>query len=112
MRRRTFLFTASAALARGAPATTTTVLYGDRAVTLDKIRPNATELWVRAADLPRINGFELKPQGACRDDICIPIAKEMKNRNWFNLTAFARKTGQPLVADAGVWSFGEIPALT
>ena len=98
---------------KAAAATTTTVLYGDRSVTLDKIRPNATgsDLWVRAADLPRINDFTLKPQGACREDVCIPIPKDLKSGEWFNLTGFARRTGEVVVSDTGVWSFGEIPVM-
>jgi hypothetical protein len=118
MDRRHFLgLTSGAALgvftSKAAAATTTTVLYGDRAVTLDKIRPNApgSDLWVRAADLPRINDFTLKPQGACRQDVCIPVPKELKNGEWFNLTGFARRTGEAVVSDTNVWSFGEIPVM-
>jgi len=100
---------------KAAAATTTTVLYGDRTVTLDKIRPVSpgkapgSDLWVRAADLPRINDFTVKPQGACREDVCIPISKELKSGEWFNLTGFARRTGESFVSDTNVWSFGEIP---
>jgi hypothetical protein len=110
MNRRDFLFASSAALASAAP-TTTTVLYADRAVPLEKIRPDPKDLWVRAADLPRINEFEVKPQGACRADLCVPLAKNLKSGEWFNLTGFARRIRQAYVADTGVWSFGEIPVL-
>ena len=61
--------------------------------------------------LSHINGFEVKPQGACRADVCIPITKTMLRGDYFDLTAFARKIGQAVVADGGVWSFGEIQAL-
>ena len=113
MKRREFLLVStSAAAAFAAPSTATaTVLYNDHAVKLDKTRPDASDLWVRAADLPRINEFELKPQGACRADMCIPISKNLKAGEWFNLTGFARKLGETVVADSGVWSFGEIPAV-
>jgi len=86
-------------------------LYGDQAVNLDKIRSDPKELWVRAGDLPRINQFEVKPQGACRADICIPLSKDLKSGEWFNLTGFARRVRQAYVSDSGVWSFGEIPAV-
>ena len=82
---------------------------------LDRTRPDrAKDLWVRKADLPRVNEFEVKPQGACRNDVCIPIPKTMVQGEWFNLTAFARKLGQAYVADSTsrAWSFGEIPVLT
>ena len=111
MRRREFLLASGAAAAAFAAPAPTTVLYGDRATTLDRVRPDPHDLWVRAADLPRINDFELKPQGACRADLCIPIAKELKSGEWFNLTGFARRIKQAYVADAGAWSFGEIPVV-
>ncbi len=94
-----------------------TVLYDGRTTTLERIARNpsgaANALWIQKTDLPRINGFELKPQGACRADICIPIPKTMVRGAYFDLTAFARKAGQTVVADpaAGVWSFGEIPVV-
>ena len=127
MQRREFLKIVSAAsLAPGAmdaragaaPASpAATVLYDDRSVALDRVGPASTRtrgaLWIRKRDLPRVNGFELKPQGACRADLCIPIPKDMVRGDYFDLTAFAKKAGQPVVAepDARVWSFGEMQAL-
>ena len=66
---------------------------------------------MRAADLPKINEFELKPQGACRADVCIPINKQWRQGDYFQLTAFAKKIGESVVSDSGVWSFGEIPVV-
>ena len=94
-----------------------TVLYDDRSVALEHVgvdpARDADALWIRKRDLARINGFTLKPQGACRADLCIPIPKAMLHGGYFNLTAFAKKAGQPVVAepDARVWSFGEMQAL-
>ena len=99
------------------PSPNATVLYDDRAVSLDRIAADpshdAVTLWIRKRDLPRVNGFELKPQGACRADLCIPIPKTMTRGEYFNLTAFASKAGQMVVAEPGarVWSFGEMQAL-
>jgi hypothetical protein len=110
MNRRAFLLTSyAAALASAAPDTRATILYGDTSTPLDRIRPDAKDLWVRTADLPRINQFEVKPQGACRADVCIPLPKELKSGEWFNLTGFARRVHQSYLADSGVWSFAEIP---
>jgi len=103
--------------ARAASAPKATVLYDDEAVTLRAIGRDPKQvkdaLWIRKRDLPDINEFEVKPQGACRADLCIPIPKEMLRGDYFNLTAFAKKIGQTVVADADtqVWSFGEIQAL-
>ncbi len=124
MHRRDFLRVtgAAAAFARKLPASqrgaTATVLFDDHAVSLDQVLADPGKskdaLWVRKVDLPRINAFELKPQGACRADICIPIPKDMVRGEYFNLTAFARKIGQSVVIhpEALVWSFGEIPVLS
>src|SRR5262249_26126737 len=99
-----------AAAKRGA-----TVLYGETATAVGDVRVDGsnTALWVRKSDLPRINKFELKPQGACRDDICIPIPANMTRGGYFNLSAFAKKVGQTVVADTdeGVWSLGEMQML-
>lgn len=73
-------------------------------------------LLINPADLHKINGFEIKPEGACLDDLCIPLSPELfsdhGDKQWFNLTAFAELVQQPYVADrqARVWSFAEIPA--
>jgi len=94
-----------------------TVLYEDRTIVLDPVRTGpagaADTLWIRKHDLPRINGFELKPQGACRADLCIPVPKTMVRGEYFNVSAFARKAGQAVVGEpaARVWSFGEMQAL-
>jgi hypothetical protein len=90
-----------------------TVLYDGRAVVLSRATADKDALWIQHADLPSINGFELKPQGACREEICIPIPRPMMRGAQFNLTAFAERIGQRVVADpaARVWSFGEIPVV-
>src|SRR5690349_13148049 len=113
MNRRDFLLTSSGAAvaATASAAAATTILYDDHVITMDKIRPDAKELWVRAAELPRINQFEVKPQGACRADMCIPLSKDLRSGEWFNLTGFARKVHQTYVAESGAWSFGEIPLI-
>src|SRR5687767_1750899 len=119
MQRRHFLWTLGAAAlmpsaAKAQAPRGATVLYDGRAISLDRVSPDVKQpdaLWIRTTDLPRINGFELKPQGACRADLCIPVPKTMTRGTDFNLTAFAQRVGQRVVADlpARVWSMGEIP---
>jgi hypothetical protein len=112
MNRRGFLIASGASLAFAAPATApATVLFGENTIALDKARLDGQNLWVQSKDLPRINQFEVKPQGACRADVCIPLSKTLKNGDWFNLTGFARKIGETIVIEKGVYSFGEIPVL-
>jgi len=94
-------------------ASRATVLYDGRASVLNRATADGDALWIQMADLKGINGFELKPQGACREDICIPIPRPMMNGTRFNLSAFAQRVGQRVVADPAmrVWSFGEIPVV-
>jgi len=97
------------------PQGSTTVLYQGKAITLSETG-DADGLLIRPEDLTRVSGFELKPEGACFEDMCVPINGELLveqgGKQWFSLTAFADLLGQPYVADeqAGVWSFAEIPA--
>jgi hypothetical protein len=117
MKRRSFLITTGAAAAATAipsSAATTqsaTILYEGHSVPLRNTRFDGKDLWIQTADLPRVNEFEVKPQGACRGDVCIPISKELKSGQTFNLTGFARRVHQISVADSGVWSFGAIPVM-
>ena len=103
--------------AHGDPAV---VLYGGKTITVEKALPDPSDLWVSPEDLERINGFVLKPEGACFEDICIPIEQSEDSdlfvtrdgHGWVNATELARKLNQAFVADSerGVWSFGEVPA--
>jgi hypothetical protein len=96
------------------------VLYEDRAVTVENTLADPTDLWVRSAELSRVNGFELKPEGACIDDICVPVRQDVdsdifvtrQGTQWFNDSELADRLNQPMVVDSdnGVWSFGAIPA--
>ena len=97
------------------PPGSATVLYQGKAVTLSEIG-KGPGLLIRPEDLGRVNGFEVKPEGVCFGDLCIPmhdgLLVEQDGIQWFDLTAFADLLGQPYVADreSGVWSFAEIPA--
>ena len=101
--------------------TAVTILFGDRVVTIQQAHIEAPDLWIMPDDLKRVNDFELKPHGACLDEICIPVSHSgddalvriSEEKTWFNLTGFARKLDQAFVADTAsrVWSFGEITAV-
>ncbi len=53
-----------AVIARPAVAEVT-VLFNDAVVSVERTLADPNDLWVLPADLTRINGFELKPEGAC-----------------------------------------------
>ena len=102
-----------------AMAQAVTVLYDDHAIAVERTLADPNDLWVVPEDLPRINGFELKPEGACLDELCVPVLQDRdsdmfvtrRGRPWFNVTELARKLEQAYVVDHDhhVWSFGEVP---
>jgi hypothetical protein len=98
------------------PEGSATVLFQGRTVILDQVNVGDGLLLIRPDDLPAINGFTLKAEGACYADICIPVGDallvERDGTQWFDLTAFADMLGQPYLADteSRVWSFADIPA--
>jgi hypothetical protein len=97
----------------------TTVLYQDRVVVVERTLPDPNDLWVRPDDLPRINDFVLKPEGACLAELCVPVRQDRDSgifvtratEGWLNVTELARRLQQAFVVDEGhaVWSFGNIP---
>ena len=97
------------------PDGSTTILYQGNTITLSETG-DSNDLLIRPEDLTRINGFELKPEGACYESMCIPVGDNLLTEDdrgqWFNLTAFADLLDQAWVADTEfhVWSFAEIPA--
>lgn len=98
----------------------TTVLHRDQVVTVSQVLADPNDLWVTPTDLTRVNGFVLKPEGACIDDICVPVKQDQDSamfvtrakQQWFNVTELARRLQQVYVfdVDAAVWSFAEVPA--
>ena len=101
-----------------AQAESAVVLFEGKTIDVGKTLKDPNDLWVTPEDLTRINGFVMKPQGACLDDICIPVNNDTnfvvtrKGQQWVNATELARKLNQAYVADAktNVWSFAPIPA--
>ena len=70
-------------------------------------------LWLGAADLERVSGWTLKPEGFCKGEVCVPVppsrAAEFVSGQSYNLAALAGLLGRPVVADTvnHVWCIGE-----
>jgi hypothetical protein len=98
-----------------------TIIFDGKATDVTTAPPSAVnnDLWITAGELTRATGFELKPQGVCRKELCFPLPAARKseflikrgNVQWFNLSAFARMLHQPIAYDAAVatWYFGARP---
>jgi hypothetical protein len=96
----------------------TDIIYAGRVSQIGGAKAEGDNLWLSEADMTSASGWELKPQGACMGDVCIPIppahANELVRDNGreFNLAALARHLDQPVVHDDKnvVWYFGEAAA--
>ena len=58
--------------------------------------------------LARETGWEVKPQGACRGEECVPLPPGALDGDRVELPAFAERLGMPLLHDEehGLWSLG------
>ncbi len=71
------------------------------------------ELWLSATDTAAITGWSMKPEGFCKDEICVPTppgkADRFVQRDAINVSAFWDLMGKPAVrsAKADVWLLGE-----
>jgi hypothetical protein len=92
-----------------------TIIYGDRSASVANATAEGNDLWFSLDDLRATTGWELKPQGACLGEVCVPIPAGREtdfiraDGNQFNLAALARQLNQPVVHDDAyaVWFFGE-----
>jgi hypothetical protein len=92
-----------------------TLLYMDEAPRVATAAPEGDDLWMALDELAAATGWEVRPEGACRGEQCVPIPQRREAEFLrqqparFNLAALARWLGQPVVHDAahGVWLVGE-----
>jgi hypothetical protein len=65
-------------------------------------------LRVSPADAETITGWTLKPEGMCRDELCVPLAEDLHQAGTVDLAGFWRVLGHPVVSDEGgeVWVLG------
>ncbi len=67
------------------------------------------DLTISRADFEAGTGWALKPEGACRSDICIPLREPVGET--VDVTSVGDQMGLPLVHDADhdVWALGPWP---
>ena len=96
----------------------TAILHGaaDPQTTERAVSEN-NDLWLPLEELTRVTGWELKPEGACRGDVCLRIpgdrsaefVRESAEGTMFNVAELARTLGAPVLHDAknDAWCIGE-----
>ena len=71
---------------------------------LDRLDPTA-------AEFARGSGWELKPEGACKAEVCMPLPKSVRRADGrVNVPAVAEALGMGLVADEthALWALGPV----
>jgi hypothetical protein len=70
-------------------------------------------LWMASADVERLLGWTLKPEGLCRGEVCVPLsgadAKRYVRADALDIAGLWRRMGKPLrcTDDGEVWLLGE-----
>jgi len=60
-------------------------------------------------ELLRQTGWEIKPEGACKDDVCVPLpGVETRQDGTIDARAFAERMGMPVAQDEKhhLWALG------
>jgi hypothetical protein len=93
-----------------------TVLYQESETQAEGARAEGPELWLTLPALTAVSGWELKPEGVCKEETCVPVPDARRSAlirseasgTLFNLTEFARLIQQPFAYDENraVWYFG------
>ncbi|MBX9790811.1 MAG: TlpA family protein disulfide reductase [Pirellulales bacterium] len=96
-----------------------TILTVDHSTKIAQPLIAGDELYIPNDEVAAALGFEIKPEGACRAGLCIPLDRspaagffrKVDNRDYFNVSKLATRLKQPVVVDRehGVWSFGPMP---
>ena len=95
-----------------------TILYNESDAVIDDAAIDGADLWLRLDDLTRASGWQLKPEGACLGDVCVPIPDARRERfvreesgadARFNLAELARLREMPVLYDeqTQTWCFGD-----
>jgi hypothetical protein len=96
-----------------APAT---VIHDDQPLHFERALADSNALWLDAAELKRLAGWELKPEGMCHRELCVPIppgrqsefASKRDGASMLNFSALADLMSKPWAGDTKnrVWYFG------
>ena len=77
------------------------VINREGETTAVEVGSNFGEFAISLDDFARATGWQLKPQGLCIAEICVPVrdVKTLTNQTQIDLVEFARVTNQNIVVD-------------
>jgi len=90
----------------------TTIVYGTTETACRSAQSGGEDLWISPSDLETATGWNLKPEGLCRGEMCMPVTSgtgaHLTRDRAINVADFWRYLGQPIAHDdAGeVWVLG------
>lgn len=93
-----------------------TVLHEQRETGVPDAAADGDRLWLDAAAIERATGWAWKPEGLCRDEICLPVPPpargELVMEGRLDLAAMWRRSGHPVVHDTAsrTWVLGTAAA--
>jgi hypothetical protein len=63
---------------------------------------------INAGTFEAATGWQIKPEGACKGEVCVPLGSAVGDAGGFDLVAIAERLGMAIVADheAGLWALG------
>ena len=73
------------------------------------------DLAIDGAEFEARTGWAIKPQGACKGDVCVPLPDGARRGDGrLDASVVAERLGMPLVADDshGIWALGPETAVT
>jgi hypothetical protein len=89
-----------------------TVLHEQRQTELPDSAMEGDGLWLDATQIERATGWSWKPEGLCREEVCMPVPAaaegELVRDGRLNLAALWRRSGQPVLrdSDSSTWVLG------
>jgi len=93
-----------------------TLIVNGNAATGSRAQVRGDDLWLPLDELPAATAWELKPEGVCQGETCVPLSPSQKaailgdetTASWFNFSEFARLIEEPVASDEEerVWYFG------
>ena len=84
--------------------------YGDAPPVTVAVESEGEALFVPAATAFELTGWELKPEGMCRAELCVPLPAALVRRDAVDVAGFSRLLDRPVVHEGDVWHIGATAA--